>query len=297
MINRASIAKQLQDGLNSVFGLEYKQYPELWRDFTTLSKESRKAYIEDVLMTGLGAASAKEEGAGFSYGTASEGYVARAIFETIGLGVKITEEAQEDSLYLDLAAKMTRALARSHAYTKNVKGANLLNNGFSTNGPDGVPLFSNSHPHKDGGTGDNLVAADLSETSLEDALILAGQMVDDAGLPAMITVKSLVVPTELQFLAKKIIGTPTEFDTANNTINVLHKEGLIGKLSVNRFLTDTDSWHLITDAPDGLKCVDRIALKTKVTYDDETNNLRITSRTRYVFYYANYRGAIGSAGL
>lgn len=297
-INRASTKKQLQEGLNAVWGLESKQYPDLWKDFCKVTKESSKAYIEDVLMSGLGAASVKEEGAAVAYDTASEGYVSRYIFETVALAVAITEEAQEDNLYMDLSAKMTRALAKSQAYTKNVKGANLLNNAFSASytGGDGVALLSASHPLKSGGTQSNLVtAADLSETSLEDAMILLGTFVDDRGIPCMVAGKKLIVANANQFVAKKILGTPLAVDSADNTINVINKEGLLS-LSVNRFLTDDDAWFVTTDAEQGIQCIDRVAPGVKLEGDFESGNMRIKSRARYVFGWTNFRSIVGSAG-
>jgi hypothetical protein len=304
-INRASEKKQLQDGLNTVFGLAYKQYPLLFLDFCNTETESRKAYIEAVLMSGFGGAAVKEEGAGVTYDTASEGYVARAVFETVALAFAITEEAQEDNLYMDLGKTLAKELAKSHAYTKNVKGANLLNYGFTTTGPagtssaggDGVALLASNHPLKSGGTASNILstAADLTETSLEDLVILVGGMTNDRGLPAMLTQKKLIVPNELQFVAKKIQQTQLQVDTANNTKNIVG--GMLpGGVSVNRFLTDTDAFFLTTDCDEGLTYTERMKLSQKMEGEFESGNLRYKSRERYVFWFKDWRTVIGTPG-
>ena len=299
-INRAQIKKQLQEGLNAVFGLEYKQHPEAWRDIFTVSKESRKAYVEDVLMTGFGAAPVKQEGAGVQYDTASEGYVSRYVFETIALAFALTEEAGEDDLYGDLGSQMSKALARSMQYTKNVKGANILNNGFTSGtGGDGVYLFSASHPLQGGGTYSNLLstAADLSETSLEDMLIVIGDAVDDRGLPISLSVKRLIIPTELQFTAQRILKSDGRVDTADNDINALKSMNLIaGGWSKNVYLTDPDAWMLVTDAPDGLKYIERKAISKGMEGDFESGNMRYRSRERYCFGWSNPRGVYGAPG-
>jgi hypothetical protein len=246
-INRAQIKKQLVPGLNTVFGLEYKQYPEEWRDFLTVSKESSRAYVEDVLMTGFGAAPVKGEGAGVQYDSASEGYVSRYVFETIALAFAITEEAMEDNLYGDLGSKMSKALARSMQYTKNVKATNLLNNAFdATNYPigDGVAMCSTSHPTKSGVNGSNTLAtpADVSETSLEDAVIQIGQIVDDRGIPMALKVKKLIVPINSEFIVERLLKSTGRVETADNDINALKSTGMIsGGYAVNHYLTDTDS--------------------------------------------------------
>lgn len=299
-INRAQIKKQLQEGLNAVFGLEYKQHPELWRDVFTSSKESRKAYVEDVLMTGFGAAPVKQEGAGVTYDTASEGYVSRYVFETIALAFALTEEAGEDDLYGDLGSQMAKALARSMQYTKNVKGANILNNGFTAGtGGDGVFLFSASHPLQGGGTYANMLstAADLSETSLEDMLIVIGDAVDDRSLPIQLGIKKMILPTELQFTAQRILKSDGRVDTADNDLNAIKSLNLVsGGFSTNVYLTDPDAWFLTTDAPEGLKYIERVALKRGMEGDFESGNQRYKARERYVFGWSNARGAYGSPG-
>jgi len=300
-INRAAIKKQLQEGLNAVFGLEYKQHPELWKDIFTVSKEAKKAYVEDVLMSGFGAAPVKAEGAGVAYDEASEGWVSRYFFETIALAFALTEEAGEDDLYGDLGSQMSKALARSMQYTKNVKGANVLNNGFSASfkGGDGVALFSTSHLLQGGGTFSNMLstAADLSETSLEDMNILIGDAVDDRSLPILLSSKKLIIPTELQFTAQRLLKSEGRVGTADNDINAIRSMNIIsGGCSTNVYLTDPDAWFIITDAPEGLKYIERVALKKGLEGDFETGNMRYKARERYVFGWSNSRGAYGTPG-
>jgi hypothetical protein len=300
-INRAAIKKQLQEGLDAVFGLEYKMQPELWRDIFAKSTESKKAYIEQVLMSGLGAAPVKVEGGQYSFDEAQESWVARLVFETVALAVAITEEAQEDDLYADLGAQMAKALARSMQYTKNVKGANVLNYGYTAGytGGDGKTLFATDHPLAGGGTFANTLTtqADLSETSLEDMLILIGDTTDDRGLPIHISAKKLIVPTELQFTAQRLLKTDGRVGTADNDINALKSLNLIsGGFSTNVFLSDPDQWTIITDAQQGLQYVERSALKKKMDADDNTGNLRYRCRERYGFFWADPRGAFGSSG-
>ena len=300
-MNRAVIKKQLQEGLDAVFGLEYKQQPELWRDIFSTASEGKKAYIEQVLMTGLGAAQNKAEGSGYSYDQATEAWVSRLVFDTVALAVAITEEAMEDDLYADLGSQMAKALARSMQYTKNVKGANILNNGFSASflGGDGKALFATDHPLVSGGTFANKLAtaADLSETSLEDMLILIGDAVDDRGLPIHLQTKKLIGPTELQFTAHRILKSDGRVGTADNDTNAMKDMGLIsGGFNANVFLTDPDAWFLTTNAQQGLQYVQRVALKKKMDGDDETGNLRYRCRERYGFFWSDPRGAYASEG-
>lgn len=300
-MNRAQFKKQLQEGLNAVFGLEYKQYPELWKEIFEISKESRKAYVEDVLMSGFGAAPVKAEGAGVAYDTASEGYVSRYVFETIALAFALTEEANEDNLYGDVGSKLSKSLARSFQYTKNVKGANILNNGFTAGfvGGDGKVLFATDHPLQGGGTGANTLStqADLSETSLEDMLILLGDAADDRGLPFPLMAKKLIIPNELQFTAQRLLKSDGRVGTADNDLNAIKSMGLIGGgFSNNVYLTDPDAWFITTDCMDGLKYIERKSLSGGVEGDFESGNMRYKKRERYVFGWSNWRGAYGSAG-
>jgi hypothetical protein len=250
-------------------------------------------------MTGFGGAAVKAEGAGVTYDTASEAWVSRYVFETIALAYAITEEAMEDELYATLGTKLSKALARSFQYTKNDKGANIYNNGFtSVYGGDGVVLFSASHPLTSGGTGDNLLAAaDLTETALEDALITVGDLTDDRGIPMALTAVKLHVPNELQFTAQRILKNPDQPDTADRNINAIYTMGLInGGFDVNNFLTDPDAYFLHTDCADGMKYIERKALTDGMEGDFESGNLRFKKRERYAFGFSDWRGAVGSAG-
>ncbi len=301
VMNRAQFKKELQEGLNAIFGLEYKRYPEQWKEMFEISKEGKKAYVEDVLLTGFGGAQVKAEGAGVAYDSTSEGWVSRYMFETIALAFAITEEAQEDNLYIDLGSKMSKALARSFAYTKNVKGANIFNNGFSASylGGDGKALFATDHPLKSGGTAQNKLTtdADLSETSLEDMLILIGDCVDDRGLPIAMSAKKLIVPNALQFVAQRILKSEGRVGTADNDINAIRSMSLIsGGFSVNNHLTDSDAFYITTDINDGLKYIERKALSGGVEGDFETGNMRFKKRERYCFGFSDWRGAFGSSG-
>lgn len=300
-MNRALIKKQLQEGLDAVFGLEYKAKPEAWRDFCSVAKESKKAYIEQVLMSGLGGGVVKAEGSGYTFDEGSEGWVARLVFETVGLAVAITEEAQEDDLYADLGAQMAKALARSMQYTKNVKGANMLNYAFTAgyNGGDGVVLCSTAHPLMNGGTLANTLTtqADLSETSIEDMLVLIGDAVDERGLPVHLTAKKLIIPSELQFTAQRLLKSDGRVGTADNDINAIKNMGLLSAgFSSSVYITDPDCWFITTDAEQGLQYVERAALRKKMDSDDNTGNIRYRVRERYGFFWGNPRGVYGSSG-
>lgn len=299
-INRGSIKKQLQEGLNAVFGLEYRRYPEEWRKCFDVETESRKAYVEDVLMTGFGAAPVKAEGAGVAYDSAAEGYVSRYVFETIALAFAITEEAEEDGLYGSLGSKLSKALARSMQHTKEVKCANVYNNGFSASYPggDAVALFSTAHPTRSGNQSNMLATpADLTETSLEDMLILIGNAQDDRGLPLALRAERLLIPDELQFVAQRLLFSDLRPDSANNDINAVKNSGLLsGGFAVNHRFTDPDAWFIKTDCPDGMKHIIRKALSKGLEGDFETGNLRYKSRERYIQGWSNWRGAFGTAG-
>lgn len=299
MLTRAQIKKQLTEGMNAVFGLEYGRYGELWRELYEISSESNRAYVEDVLMTGTGAASVKQEGAGVAYDDMQESYVSRYLFETVALAVAISEEAIEDNLYGELGAKAAKSIARSMQYTKNVKGVNLFNNGFATTtGGDGVYIFSASHPLVNGGTGSNLLttAADFSETSLEDLLIQIGDTTDDRGIPASLKVKRLIGPNELQFVFQRVLRSELRQGTADNDINAVRTLGLIPGFTNNIYLTDPDAWFLTTDCPDGLKYIERVKMKTGMEGDFETGNMRYKARERYVFGISDWRGVFGTPG-
>jgi phage major head subunit gpT-like protein len=298
-LSRSSIKKQLTEGMNAVFGLEYGRYPELWRDIYEQSSESSRAYVEDVLMTGTGAAPVKAEGAGVAYDEMQESYVARYMFETIAIAAAVTEEAIEDNLYGRIGEKIAKSLARSAQYTKNVKGVALLNSGFATlTGGDGQFIFSASHPLVNGGTGSNLLsaAADFSETAVEDLLVQIGDTTDDRGIPAMLKVKRALGPNELQFVMQRVLRSELRQGTSDNDLNAIKTMGSIPSFSSNIYLTDPDAWFLITDCPDGLKYIERTKLKNGMEGDFDSGNMRYKIRERYVFGISDWRGVFGTPG-
>lgn len=299
-MNRAQFKKQLQEGLNAVFGLEYKRHPDKWKMYLDVESESKKAYVEDQMMAGFGAAPVKTEGSALSYDSTSEIYTARYLFETIAMGFSITEEAEEDNLYGSLGSRLSRALARSMQHTKAVKGANILNNGFDTNFPGGdtKPLFSTSHTGGDGDQSNRLTTpADLSETSLEDILIMISEAVDYRGIPIALRPTRLVIPTDLQFVAHRLLYSEMRVDTANNDLNAIKDMGLLqGGLCMDERLTDPDAWFVKTDCPDGLKHIMRKAISKGVEGDFETGNMRYKARERYVNGWSDWRGCYGTAG-
>ena len=299
-MNRADFRKQLQEGLNAVFGMEYKRYPEEWRDIFDI-ETSTKAFEEDVLMAGFGAAPVKPEGEGVTYDEGSESYVARYTHETIALAFAITEEAEEDGLYGSLGNKYSRALARSLQHTKEVKGADVLNNAFSGSylGGDGVSLCSASHPQYGGGNQSNTLAtaADLAEASLEQAAIDISEFDDDRGIPIAAQITKLLIPTELQFVATRILMSPYRTNTGDNDISAVYTLGTVSDgFSVNHRLTDPDAWFLKTDAPDGLKHFVRKKVSRGLEGDFETGNLRYKARERYSFGWSDWRGLYGTPG-
>lgn len=300
VMNRNTFKKQLQEGLNTVFGLEYRRYPEEWRAAFEVGN-SNKAYEEDVLLAGLAGAPVKAEGAPVTYDAGGEAYTSRYVHETIALAFAITEEAEEDNLYGDIGAKYARALARSMQHTKEVKGAAIFNNGFNASYPggDGVALFSASHPLWGGGTQSNTFAtqADLSETALEEALIAISKWVDDRGIPVAIRGLRLVLPPDLQFIAERILASSQRPGSADNDINALKSKGMIpgGAHEMHR-LTDPDAWFIVTDAMDGLKHMVRKSIQRGIEGDFETGNMRYKARERYSFGWSDHRGAFGSSG-
>lgn len=298
-MNRNDFRKQLQEGLNVVFGLEYKRYPEEYREIFDIDT-SNKAFEEDVLLTGFGSAPVKPEGGGVAYDTGRESYVARYVHETIALAFSITEEAEEDGLYGSLGNKFSRALARSLQHTKEVKGANILNNGFSASflGGDGVALFSAAHPMVVGlGSNTLAVAADLAEASLEQAAQDIADFTDDRGINLAAQITKLIIPNELQFVATRLLMSPYRTNTGDNDVNALYTLGTIGDgFSVNHRLTDPDAWFLKTDVPDGLKHFVRKKVSRGLEGDFETGNLRYKARERYSFGWSDWRGVYGSPG-
>ena len=301
-MNRAQFKKQLQDGLNSVFGLEYDRHPERWRHYMDVETESQKSYVEDVMLAGFGAAQVKQEGAGVSYDTTSETYTARYIFETIALAFAITEEAEEDNLYGSIGARLSKALARSMQHTKAVRNADIINNGFNVSYPggDAVALFSVSHPVKMGGVQANRPATgtDLMESSLEDMLILIGTALDDRGIPVALSPVRLGIPVQLKFVAQRVLYSNLQSDSAENNVNAVKDMGILqgGFVADERF-TDPDAWFIKTDCPDGLKHIVRKAVMKRVEGDFETGNMRYKARERFIQGWSDWRGAYGSPGI
>jgi len=298
-ISRAQLVKELEPGLNALFGLEYNRYDnEAALIFAT--ETSDRAFEEEVMLSGFGAAATKSEGAGVTFDDAKEVYTARYTNETIALAFAITEEAIEDNLYDRLAARYTRALARSMAHTKQVKGATILNNAFTSGtGGDGSFLCVTNHALGTGGTWSNALstAADLSETSLEQALIDIAAFVDERGLKIALQAQRMIIPKELQFTAERILRSPQRVGTADNDINAIYQTGLVPQgYHVNHFLADTDAWFLITDAPNGLKHFVRAPIKTAIEGDFDTGNVRFKARERYTFGWSDPRGIFGTPG-
>jgi hypothetical protein len=298
-ISRAQLVKELEPGLNALFGLEYNRYDnEAALIFAT--ETSDRAFEEEVMLSGFGAAATKSEGAGVTFDDAKEVYTARYTNETIALAFAITEEAIEDNLYDRLAARYTRALARSMAHTKQVKGATILNNAFTSGtGGDGSFLCVTSHALATGGTWSNALstAADLSETSLEQALIDIAAFVDERGLKIALQAQRMIIPKELQFTAERILRSPQRVGTADNDINAIYQTGMVPQgYHVNHFLADTDAWFLITDAPNGLKHFVRAPIKTAIEGDFDTGNVRFKARERYTFGWSDPRGIFGTPG-
>tara|TARA_R100001480_G_scaffold115567_3_gene115626 strand:+ start:248 stop:1156 length:909 start_codon:yes stop_codon:yes gene_type:complete len=298
-LNRALFTKQLNLGLNTVFGMEYDRYPEQWRALYS-TEQSMKAFEEDVQMIGFGAAPTKAEGAMINYDSGREGFVSRYVHETVALAFAITEEAEEDGLYGSLGAKYARALARSMQQTKEIKGANVFNNATGTSvGGDGVSLLNASHPLGGGGTASNTLstAADLSETSLETILVQISTAVDDRSIPVALSGRKLAVPPQLVFIAERILKSNLRPGTADNDINALRNMGMIPEgVVVNQRFTDPDQYFILTDCPDGMKHFLRSPIKKAVEGDFETGNLRYKVRERYSFGFTDWRGVYGSEG-
>lgn len=297
-ILRASERKQLQNGLNAVVGLEYAEWPDAWKDIFT-EEASEKAYEEEVMMAGTGAAEVKPEGSAHGYDDMYETFTARYQHSTVVKAVAVTEEAVEDNLYASVGARIAKAMARSMKYTKEVRRADILNYGFDSNytGGDGVQLLSTAHPLGGGGTLSNTLAtpAQLSEAALEQILIQVADWTDERGIPVKAMVKKLVIPTALQFVAARILMTPYQPDTTDNNINALFKLGSIRDgFSVNRYLSDPAKWFLITDVQDGLKAFRRRALKKGLEGDFDTGSLRYKLSERYSEGWTNPRGVAGS---
>ena len=299
-ISRAQLLKELLPGLNALFGLEYARYGEEHKELYE-TETSERSFEEETKLSGFSAAPVKNEGSAIAYDNAQEAWTARYNHETIALGFSLTEEAIEDNLYDSLSARYTKSLARAMAYTKQVKAAAVLNNGFTTgyNGGDGVPLFSASHPLVSGGTNSNIptTAADLNETSLEAAVIQISLWTDERGLLIASKPKKLVVPPALQFVATRLLETELRVGTNDNDINAIKNNGSVSEgYTINHFLTDTNAWFLTTDVPNGMKHFVRSPLAQSMDGDFDTGNVRYKSRERYSFGWSDPLGMFGSAG-
>ena len=305
-ISRSQLVKELEPGLNALFGLEYNRYDNEHAEIY-VTETSDRAFEEEVMLSGFASAAAKSEGAPVVFDDATEAYTSRYTHQTFALAFAITEEAIEDNLYDRLAARYTRALARSMSQTKQQLAADLLNNAFTTSiGGDGVALCATDHPLANGGTFRNELstAADLSETSLEQSLIDIASFVDERGLKIAIQGVKLIIPKELQFTAERVLKTPLSTTAggsnafAKNDINALLNMGMIPQgYRVNHFLTDTDAFFIMTDAPNGLKHFVRSPIKTAIEGDFDTGNVRFKARERYSFGFSDARGIFGSPGI
>jgi len=299
-ISRAQLLKELLPGLNALFGLEYSRYGEEHKEIYE-TETSERSFEEETKLSGFSAAPVKNEGQAIAYDNAQEAWTTRYNHETIALGFSITEEAIEDNLYDSLSARYTKGLARAMAYTKQVKAASVLNNGFSAQyvGGDGVALFSASHPLVNGGTNSNTPStqADLNETSLEAAVIQIAAWTDERGLLIAAKPKKLIVPPALMFVATRLLETELRVGTNNNDINALKNNGSIPEgYTVNHFLTDTNAWFLTTDVPNGMKHFVRTPLQNSMDGDFDTGNVRYKARERYSFGWSDPLGIWGSSG-
>ena len=297
-ISRGQLVKELEPGLNALFGLEYKNYANEHAEIFD-TENSDRAFEEEVMLSGFANAPIKAEGTGVSFDNAQETFTARYTHETLALAFAITEEAIEDNLYDRLASRYTKALARSMANTKQVKAAKVLNNGFGTaDGGDGKELLAADHPIVTGTEQNELTtAADLNETSLEQALIDIAALTDERGLKIAAKGMKLIVPSALQFTAERLMKSTQRVGTADNDINAVVSMGMIPQgYTVNHYLTDTDAWFVKTDVPNGLKHFVRAPLKTAMEGDFTTGNVRYKARERYSFGFSDWRGIFGSPG-
>jgi len=299
-ISRAQLLKELLPGLNALFGLEYARYGEEHKEIYE-TESSERSFEEETKLSGFSAAPVKNEGQAIAYDNAQEAWTARYNHETIAMGFSITEEAVEDNLYDSLSARYTKALARGMAYTKQVKAASILNNGFTANYTygDGVSLFSTAHPLVNGGTNSNRpsTAADLNETALENAVIQIAGWTDERGLLIAAKPKKLIIPPALMFVATRLLETSLRVGTTDNDVNALKNNGSIPEgYAVNHFLTDSSGWYLTTDVPNGLKHFERSPLTNSMDGDFDTGNVRYKARERYSFGWSDPLGMFGSPG-
>jgi len=300
VISRMQLVKELEPGLNALFGLEYDRYENQTAEIFD-SESSDRAFEEEVMLGGFANAAVKPEGQGVTYDDAQETYTARYTNETIALAFALTEEAVEDNLYDKISTRYTKALARSMANTKQVKGSNVLNNsttGGSTAGGDGVALLSAAHPTLSGNQTNLLTtAADLNETSLEAALIQISQMKDERGLKIALRGMKMILPVNLQFVAERLLNSAGRVGTADNDINAIRSLGMVPEgYVINNFLVDTDAWYVKTDAPNGLKHFTRAPIRTAMEGDFDTGNVRYKARERYSFGWSDWRGIFGTPG-
>jgi hypothetical protein len=299
-ISRAQLLKELLPGLNALFGLEYKKYGEEHKELFE-QESSERSFEEETKLSGFSAAPVKNEGSALAYDNAQEAWTARYVHETIAMGFSLTEEAIEDNLYDSLSSRYTKALARAMAYTKQVKAASILNQGFA-GGPtygDGKTLFATDHPLVSGGINSNrpTVPADLNETSLEAAVIQIAAWTDERGLLIAAKPRKLVTPPALQFVAERLLKTELRVATADNDINALKSMGSIPEgYCINHYLTDTNAWFLMTDVPNGLKHFVRSPMQTGMDADFDTGNSRYKARERYSFGVSDPLGIFGSPG-
>jgi hypothetical protein len=299
-ISRQQLAKELEPGLNALFGLEYKNYENQHAEIFDVENSDR-AFEEEVMLSGFANAAVKAEGAAVTFDNANETFTSRYTHETVALAFAITEEAVEDNLYDSIAKRYTKALARSMANTKQIKAANVLNNGFSSSFPggDGKELFATDHPTVSAGDLKNELStsADLSETSLEQAMIDIAAFKDERGLKIAARGLKLIIPSELQFTAERILKSPARVGTSDNDLNALSSKGMLPQgYVVNNFLTDTDAFFIKTDVPNGMKMFNRAAIKTAMEGDFDTGNMRYKARERYSFGFSDWRGMFGSPG-
>ena len=300
-ISRGQLVKELEPGLNALFGLEYKRYENQHAEIYT-SESSDRAFEEEVMLSGFAQAQVKPEGSGIAFDNAQETYTARYTHETVALAFAITEEAIEDNLYDRLASRYTKALARSMSNTKQVKAVNPLINGLPSTATftsgDGVSLFNTAHPTIAGNVANTLATqADLNETSLEQSLIDIAAMTDERGLKIAARGVKMIVPSELLFTAERLMKSQGRTGTADNDINAIVSMGMVPQgYRVNNYITDTDAFYIITDIPNGMKYFDRSPIKTAMEGDFDTGNVRYKARERYSFGVSDFRGIFGVEG-
>ena len=298
-ISRQQLAKELEPGLNALFGLEYQNYENQHLEIFDVENSDR-AFEEEVMLSGFANAAVKAEGSAVTFDTANETFTSRYTHETVALAFAITEEAIEDNLYDKISTRYTKALARSMANTKQIKAANVLNNGFNSSFPggDGKELFADDHPSQSGNQRNELsVSADLSETSVEQALIDINAFVDERGLKIAARGVKMIIPSALQFTAERIMKSAARVGTSDNDLNAIASKGMIPQgYVVNNFLTDDDAFFIKTDVPNGMKMFERAPIKTAMEGDFDTGNVRYKARERYSFGFSDWRGIFGSPG-